>query len=116
MSKMREIKFRAWDSETDSMLYDDPNGNCLNAKQCGMDHLKIMQFTGLKDKKGKEIYEGDILSKKGAYVVWGSSLGCWCFTFKGDEIKTPLFYEDDFKRLEIVGNIYENPELLEGGD
>ncbi len=73
---------------------------------------KIVQFTGRKDKKGQEIYEGDIISKKGAFVVWSNDLACWCFTFKGDHDPTPLFYGDTFMKARIIGNIYANRELL----
>ena len=72
----------------------------------------IGQYTGLQDKNGKEIYEGDVISKEGAYVVWNRRLACWCYTFKGTPVSTPLFYVDT--EIEVVGNRFENPELLEG--
>ena len=75
--------------------------------------LKIMQYTGLKDKNGKEIYEGDIFhigSKKILYVVEWIDCG-----LKGKQIRNGSWIGLDFwkKDIEILGNIYENPELME---
>ena len=119
----REIKFRAWittdvddkDNDIKSMSYDlaftkyAPINELLNKEEC------LMQFTGLKDKNGKEIYEGDILTK-------------W------DGLKKKVFFSDKYynfqlshldnkgfcdtlafwnqESTEVIGNIYENPELL----
>lgn len=69
------------------------------------------QYIGIKDKNGKEIYEGDFIGDAGAYIIWSEKLYCWCFKFNGDKIETPLFY-DDVTTFEVTGNIYENPELL----
>ena len=77
-----------------------------------------MQFTGLKDKQGKEIYEGDILSSetssrgrvKNPYYVaeWGNA-GWKAKGYNGElEVRPNLDFRND---LEIIGNIYENPDL-----
>lgn len=69
------------------------------------------QYIGVKDKNGKEIYDGDIVSKQGAYILWNDDLACWCFNFKlSTTLSTPLFH--NHLPLEVIGNIYENSELL----
>ena len=78
----------------------------------------LMQSTGLKDKNGKEIFEGDIVDYKGrkAVVKWHGSYASFIYRFV-DELNErvsewhPLFLA--YYHFEIVGNIYENPELLE---
>jgi uncharacterized phage protein (TIGR01671 family) len=108
----RAIKFRAWDILQKKML---PNSITLFANplsQWDDKEVVLMQFTGLKDKNGKEIYEGDIVSplhwKPHIYQV-GFDRGSFCF-FKGDDpIATDAKYFED---CEVIGNIYENPELV----
>jgi uncharacterized phage protein (TIGR01671 family) len=116
---MREIKFRAWDSEQYEMSYSDPLDDLERAyswfreledrdvKASG--NIELMQYTGLKDKNGKEIYEGDIV-KGGAETV--------VMEWK-NEMWTEEGYITGFSELsegancyEIIGNLYENPELL----
>lgn len=88
------------------------------------DEIELMQFTGLKDKNGKEIYEGDIVKfsdcDDDVYVtpvVWDKNYACFGVSFSG---KYPISFDyleefyTDLKDIEVVGNIYENPELLEG--
>ena len=107
---MREIKFRAWDAV---------NKKIIGPFQVGSSLSEIwppqMQYTGLKDRTGKEIYEGDII-ERGAFgiitkfpaerniVTWLDSEAMFHIT-PGNE---SLWLED----IEIIGNIYENPELL----
>ena len=78
----------------------------------------LMQSTGLKDKNGKEIFEKDILDYNGRKVIvkWHGSYACFIYEFV-DELKNrttewqPLYLS--YYKFEIIGNIYENPELLE---
>ena len=82
------------------------------------DEIVLMQSTGLKDKNGKEIFEKDILDYNGrkAIVKWHGSYACFIYEFV-DELKNrtaewqPLYLS--YYKFEIIGNIYENPELLE---
>ena len=129
----REFKFRAWDKQEKEMLYlddlpdgvivqIDSEGNILllgeGPDDCvvGMQYYEIehelMQFTGLKDSNGKEIFEGDIVfvAGEGYSKVSFDDTGRFIF-----ESPTNFFdYVDCFEDIEYVqGNIYENPELLE---
>ena len=136
----REIKFRTWDSVHNKMIYlkdvalcgydnefdiyelyfeennlkcrgyddfdDDFGGTIVNETE-----LPIMEYTGLKDKNGIEIYEGDIVKYEGentSYVVMFDPTGYWCLDGNGARNSEMLYYEDVFKYLEIIGNIYEN--------
>jgi len=71
-----------------------------------------MQYTGLKDKNGKEIYEGDTIQAEGGNpntVLWWEEKGLWGVDEK-DTYYDYLF--EHYKEHEIIGNIYENPELI----
>lgn len=126
---MREIKFRAWDKENkewiangDPMdLYHSASANCFLFDNDDYDlpkDIEFVQFTGLKDKNGKEIYEGDILSTNTfknlegkdveicAKVSWHPKSAC----FGLDGTVAPLFYADEM--FEVIGNVWENPKLL----
>jgi uncharacterized phage protein (TIGR01671 family) len=73
----------------------------------------LMQYTGLKDKNGVEIYEGDVVEAKGYYQ--DKYIIEWVYDgweiFDGKDGVVADF--DEWEKLEVIGNIYENPELLE---
>ena len=79
-------------------------------------NIEIMQSTGLKDKNGKEIFDGDIVSKENEYVVIKSFTGLWkAVSQKDDEKDRELYFltlADVCEDIEVIGNIYENKELL----
>lgn len=147
---MREIKFRAYEKdsfdETGKMIHAEDfmkNWNIgflfLNPSTNPCNRLKIMQYTGLKDKNGKEIYEGDIVAEDEemhSVCKWINPLGCFAFVpiemngESGDNLRgytefnkvyemfieygvdTFFYNQTPNKYVEVIGNIYENPELL----
>ncbi len=108
----REIKFRAWNDEV--MIPDGMvaviNGHALNPDTGKEKDWVLMQYTGLKDKNGKEIYEGDIVEADG---LLPSDVIFYESAFRTEEAADPLAYDDErYGGFTIIGNIYENPELL----
>lgn len=150
----REIKFRIWDKDLkkmrvcgtdihDSIAFDMDNNAVYYNMQNGCGSLAdgtgtydLMQFTGLRDKNGKEIYEGDILTSTsypfqddGKYnyhgiVEWDDEYAAYFLTTQlvnsekrgalHGVSQTIMNYE--MATFEVIGNIYENPELLEVGE
>lgn len=88
-----------------------------------LDKVELMQSTGLKDKNGKEIFEGDIIAIElddtetpiNARVFQNSKIGVLMFHVFEDDEDVPMveLLEDNSVAFEIIGNVYENPELLE---
>jgi len=108
---MREIKFREWMSGYGPpiMEYYDLFSPIFYEHEKKKD-LKIMQYTGLKDKNGKEIYEGDVI-KDGAgniyKVHYSEKMACFVSAYSDGIICGSVDNTD-----EVIGNIYENPELV----
>jgi YopX protein len=122
----RQIKFRAWDKIENVMFAPTDMFLCSDGKTWAVDNdgrygkshhqnredVALMQFTGLCDRNGEEIYEADVITGSVANrilrapVIWIKA--CWCLGHLGGEI-TAL---DSVENPEILGNTYENPELV----
>lgn len=129
-------KYRAWDSAKKEMFKDTfaitESGQVVVVEQESVanspdyvfvEHLVIMQSTGLKDKNGKEIFEGDIVRQVRTQPITENETitgvvimieGAWLIMNDCEQLASYLWSETD--ENEIIGNVYENPELLEVGD
>lgn len=122
---MREIKFRAWDTykkiwteykihEGIVFFLDKSTGVWVGKYDKRYKEFDLMQHTGLKDMKGKEIYEGDIViqNNKKHRVIFDEENARFCI--RDDEFELGItFINHNNERMEVIGNIYENPELME---
>lgn len=115
---MREIKFRAWDRQLKCLtvlftLWDVAEG-MFPAKDFA--DFDFMQFTGLHDKNGKEIWEGDVVRfyrhRTIENIRWEVAAIRWKANgyVLGDD--AVYFFGDEWREFEVIGNIYENPDLL----
>lgn len=110
--KMREIKFRLWNTVRKKIEY---SGMVFLGNKIIQDKYNIvMQFTSLKDKNGKEIYEGDILQDDEGnqqIVEFNTFIDGDGYASSGYTFRNLLSF-DDTENIEIIGNIYENLELI----
>jgi uncharacterized phage protein (TIGR01671 family) len=125
---MEDVKFRAWDGERKRMDYD-PMFRCMwndgsggipvatfKINQAKFEPIALMQFVGLKDRKDKDVYEEDIVRAKSnrtkkiitGVVKWQTWEAAFRLVVKGDY----CYRIDDIHNAQVIGNIYENPELL----
>ena len=123
---MREIKFRVWDAHKrmwaeyrihDGVVYflDKSTGVWVGKYDKRYKDFDLMQYTELKDMRGKEIYEGDIViqNNKRHRVIFDEENARFCI--RDDEFELNVgFTNNNNERMEVVGNIYENSELTEG--
>ena len=130
-NEMREIKFRAWfDGHMCEVakldFWGDPDqatcdmarmslteyGNVEEIFEVYLNEVELMQYTGLKDKNGKEIYEGDITQDVDTGKTFEIMYQGHMF-MRYERKPMYMFYTLDGDCLEVIGNIYENPELME---
>ena len=116
---MREIKFRVYNVVSKKFIYIPNRERALHLELELMGNLftyNLQQFTGLKDKNGKEIYEGDILRflSLNYQVSWeGSGWSAACPYYSKHHFPRFEYFNREAGMSEVVGNIFENPELLE---
>jgi uncharacterized phage protein (TIGR01671 family) len=126
---MRDFKFRAWDKENKEWLRGGHLVSCIlhDSKRITVvgtgkgdydeweypSEVDIQQYTGLKDKNGKEVYEGDILEDTYNIfeVVWVEKDAKFKLRHRGRFIEYPEWNRG--VTMEVIGNIYENQELLQ---
>lgn len=127
---INRFRFRAWDKSFRRMIYDifffwkENKITVYELEEDGSkyylpnSHIVLEQCTGLKDKNGKLIYEGDIISfneiKECGTVVWDKNNLLWRYCGKNEKHYVQPLGDLDMNYWQVVGNIHENIELLRG--
>ena len=118
---MRELKYRVYIPEFSKLVYFEFNNFDYSDRYLDDPEHPVQQYTGMKDKYGKEIYEGDIVqyNQNSSYdnmdfiAKWSDDkLGFIFQSNSGEQLVNQTPHLNRFKHLEVVGNIFENPELL----
>jgi uncharacterized phage protein (TIGR01671 family) len=122
---MKDIRFRAFDKKDGEMVTDiwiaphygwlvlSDNDAMSERVRPERDQWVIMQYTGLKDSKGTDVYEGDIVKRESEIgVVRWDNLVARFRVYMDDAMPMPRNYPLWSELLEVIGNIYENPELI----
>ncbi|NJP37178.1 YopX family protein [Alkalicoccus luteus] len=110
---MREIKFRAWDKDLKKWLGWETVSQCAIGEFVDDVRFELVQYTGLKDKNGVEIYGGDIFRDNSINqiykVIWFKE------GFRVEVDGMILSFDETLTdgKCEVIGNVWENPELLE---
>ncbi len=131
---MRDFKFRAWDEVKNQMYYSDNLPDMFFFGHDGKNKMylskavwdeddgtyysdtistDVMQYTGLKDRDGKEIYEGDVVEVEEYREKAGETGLHWKWYEYEVSYRDQRWLPDDLHEARTIGNIYENPELLE---
>lgn len=125
---MKDIKFRCWNKDENKMIYNAQGAYDYGCRGIDLpvnnfqdvideDRFELMQFTGLHDKNGVEIYEGDILLNTTYGDLWVVEFydGSWIIENKNKNIKdVENLY--DIEGLLVYSNIYDNPDLVKGSE
>lgn len=127
INKVRDIKFRYWNGKTmeyyfhicsdEGKVYECSSGSygdemsMMPGYSDKVDNFILMQYTGLKDKNNKEIWEGDIFETESGTtfnIGWNNLQHRWSCYNKNDDCR---FHLNEGVEIEVIGNIYQNPEL-----
>jgi hypothetical protein len=120
--EVREIKYRAWEKSLKQMIPVDNidfEKRMINTESAWrmFDEIQLMQYTGIKDKNDKEIYEGDVIHCDGylnLYAVWDEENARFAFLCTDWVVTQGQPIRPHISSYYIIGNIYENPELIGG--
>ena len=121
---MREIKFRVWEkpgivlsgsdgtAEFQGKMHTQDDWSFWGYALSRLEEYELMQWTYLVDRNGKDIFEGDIIrfpdDQNTRRIYWADEFAGWCQRGQHSD----AFYPDHASECEIIGNIYQNPELL----